>query len=225
MLSQAIGSMLPAAFAVALSPFPIVGIVLILSSKQASRNGPLFAAGWAAGLAIVAAIVVLVFGGADDAESTTSTIMNVLRIVAGAAFIALGVRSWRARQRSGDDAKSPKWIESLNDATAGRAFAIGALISGVNPKTAILTAAAATSIVESGVHGAELIVALLAFVLLGSCTVVGAVLIHFLGGERAAVFLESVREFMVANNAIIMAIVLIILGASILGNGISGLGS
>jgi hypothetical protein len=44
-LSQAIGDLLPAAAAVALSPIPIVAIVLVLHSPDARVNGPAFALG------------------------------------------------------------------------------------------------------------------------------------------------------------------------------------
>ena len=47
MLLAAIGASLPAALAIALSPFPLVGIVLILAGRRGRRNGPVFAsAGW-----------------------------------------------------------------------------------------------------------------------------------------------------------------------------------
>ncbi|MFF5923419.1 hypothetical protein ACFY8C_34655 [Streptomyces flavochromogenes] len=51
MLIEAIGAVLPAALAVGLSPFPVVGVVLLLAGRHGRRNGPLFAAGWVAGLA------------------------------------------------------------------------------------------------------------------------------------------------------------------------------
>jgi hypothetical protein len=51
-----------------------------------------------------------------------------------------------------------------------------------------------------------------------------AVIARFVGGERAAAPLEPLRQFMVDNNAVIMMIVLLLLGAKILGDGLTGLG-
>ena len=48
-----------AAVAVALSPIPIIGVVLILATPRARTNGPAFAVGWVAGLSIVMAIVLV----------------------------------------------------------------------------------------------------------------------------------------------------------------------
>ncbi|MFB6584021.1 GAP family protein [Streptomyces sp. NPDC056402] len=89
-LTQAIGAVLPAALAIALSPFPVIGIVMLLAGRQGRRNGLLFTAGWIAGLGIAATLVVVVFGGAEDPESPASAIADWGRVLAGAALIVLG---------------------------------------------------------------------------------------------------------------------------------------
>lgn len=184
------GALLPAALAVALSPFPLIAIVLILSGAHGRRNGPLFAAGWITGLAIV----------------------------------VLGVRKWWKRPRAGERTEPPRWMASLDGATAGRALLLGVLLSGANPKNLVLTTSATASVVEAGAHDVGLVAAVAVYVLIASCTVLGAVGIHLAGGERAASFLEGVRRFMVANSTVITVIVLLLLGASVLGDGLSGLG-
>lgn len=113
------GSLLPAALAVALSPFPVVGIVLILAGGHGHRNGLLFAAGWVAGLAVAATVVVLVFGRADDPDSTSSAIANWERVLAGAALVVWGVRKWWKRPPAGETAETPRWMESLGDGRPG----------------------------------------------------------------------------------------------------------
>lgn len=98
------------------------------------------------------------------------------------------------------------------------------LLSGANPKNLVLTASAATAAVEAGAHGSDLVLAVALFVLLGSCTVLGAVAAHLLGGRRAASFLDDVGKFMIANSVVITAVVLVLLGSNILGDGLAGLG-
>jgi threonine/homoserine/homoserine lactone efflux protein len=221
---ESIGAALPAALAVALSPFPVIGIVLILAGRHGRRNGPLFAAGWVVGLTVVTALVVLVFHGADDLASTSSAIADWSRVLAGSALIILGVRKWWRRPRPGEVEDPPAWMGSLNDATPGRALLLGVLLSGANPKNFVLTAAATTSMVEAGAHDSDLLVAVIVFVLIGSCTVVGAVLVHVLGGTRGAALLDAVRTFMVANSTVITVVIMLILGANVLGGGLTGLG-
>jgi len=58
-MGDAIGQMLPAAVGIAISPLPIVALVLMLVSRRGRTNGPAFALGWIVGLAIVGAIVLL----------------------------------------------------------------------------------------------------------------------------------------------------------------------
>ena len=50
-----------------------------------------------------------------------------------------------------------------------------------------------------------------------------AVVGSLLGGARGAAVLDAVRQFMVANSAAIMVLVLLILGAKVLGDGSGGL--
>ena len=224
MLLQAIGAALPAAVVVALSPFPVIGIVLILAGVHGRRNGPLFALGWMAGLTLVTVIVTALLGGADDPESTASAIADWSRVVVGAALIIIGVRTWWQRPRHGEQVEEPKWMASLDDVSAGKALLLGLVLSGANPKNFMLAGAATTSIIEAGVHGSDLVIAVSVFVLVGSITVLGAVCLHLIGGQRGISVLESVRQFMVDYSMAISVIILLILGAKVLGDGLIGLG-
>lgn len=225
MLLQSIGAVLPAALAVALSPFPVIGVVLILSGPHGRRNGPLFAAGWVAGLVVVTALVVAVFGGADDSGGTSAVAADWLRILFGAGLVFGGIRKWWKRAPVDEVEAAPGWMVSLDDAGASRALMLGVLLSAANPKNFVLTAAAATSMVEAGVHGADVVVAVAVFVTLASLTVVGAVVVRLVGGQWGVSLLESVRRFMVANSVVITVVVLVLLGAKILGDGLGGLGA
>jgi hypothetical protein len=53
MLSQAIGNLLPSAIGVALSPVPIIAVILMLGTPKARSNGTVFALGWVTGLVAV----------------------------------------------------------------------------------------------------------------------------------------------------------------------------
>jgi hypothetical protein len=50
-MGAAIGQALPLAVGVALSPVPIIAVVLMLMSQRGRLNGPGFVLGWLAGLA------------------------------------------------------------------------------------------------------------------------------------------------------------------------------
>ena len=61
-MGAAIGGALPLAVGVALSPVPIIAVVLMLTTGRARVNGPVFVAGWLAGLAVVGAIALSIAG-------------------------------------------------------------------------------------------------------------------------------------------------------------------
>ena len=64
---------------------------------------------------------------------------------------------------------------------------------------------------------------LLVFVLLGSIAIIVPVIVYFAGGERAAAVLAGWKEFLVANNPVIMAILLLVFGMVLIGKGIAQL--
>lgn len=224
MLLQAIGAGLPAALAIALSPFPVIAIVLVLTGAHGRLGGPFFAVGWLVGLSAITVLTVVVFNGSDDPESTAATVAAWLRVVAGAALVVMGVRKWRARPRRGEVADPPRWMASLDEVTPPRSLLLGLGLGGANPKNLVLSAAATTSIIESGVHGTQLLVAIAVFVLLGSITVLGAVVAHLFGGRRGAAALAGVDEFMAANSTAVTVVIIVLIGAKVLGDGLAGLG-
>ena len=92
---------------------------------------------------------------------------------------------------------------------------------GANPKNLALTLAAAASIAEAGLDQADEAIAIAVFVALGSVTVAGAVLSYLVDAERAARPLDAIKRFMSDNNAVIMMVVLLLLGAKLLGDGLA----
>jgi hypothetical protein len=64
-MGQAIGQSPPLAVGIALSPLPIVAVVLMLVTERGRVNGPAFILGWWLGPAVVGGIVLSVAGGAS----------------------------------------------------------------------------------------------------------------------------------------------------------------
>jgi len=202
-LDDAIGGLLPAAVAVALSPIPIVAVVVVLGAPRARTAGPAFALGWIAGLLAVSVVVVL--------------------LVIGIVFLLMAAKQWTKRPRPGREPEVPGWMATIDSATPPRAALLGMALSGANPKNLALTLTAAASIAEAGLHTTDTAIAVAAFTALGSITVAGSVLFYLLAGDRAARPLAAVKQFMADNNAVIMMVVLLLLGAKLLGDGLAGL--
>ena len=223
MLSQAIGDLLPSAVGVALSPIPIIAVILMLGTPRARTNGPAFAVGWVAGLVIVSTIVLLVANGADEADSAASTSVNWVTLALGLLFLAMAHRQWRSRPKKGEEPVMPKWMATIDSFNPGKSLLLGAALSGANPKNLALTLAAAASIAQAGLSTGQSTIAVAVFVVLGSLTVAGPVIFFMVATERAAGPLASVKEFMSDHNAVIMMIVLVVLGAKLIGSSLPGL--
>ena len=88
-MADAIGQVLSLGVGVALSPVPIIAVVLMLGTPRARVNGPAFVLGWIVGLTIVGAIVLAVAGGAGaDDGGEPATWVDWLKLVLGVAAAA-----------------------------------------------------------------------------------------------------------------------------------------
>ena len=224
-MADAIGQVLSLGVGVSLSPVPIIAVVLMLGTPRARVNGPAFVLGWILGLTIVGVIVLAVAGGAGaDDGGEPATWVDWVKLVLGALLLLVAIKQWRGRPRKGEDAALPKWMRTIDKFTPGRAFGIAAALSGINPKNLLLTVAAAAAIAQSGIDSGEQAVALGVFIVMGTLGPAAPVALYFALGERAAAVLDDLKGWMGAHNAAIMAVLCLVIGAKLIGDGISGLG-
>ncbi len=223
-MSEAIGQVLSFGVGVALSPVPIIAVVLMLGTPRARSNGPAFIAGWLAGLTVVGTIVLLASSGADASESgEPAEWLSVLKLVLGALLLLVALRQWRGRPRGDADGALPGWMRTIDRFTPQRAAAMGVALSAINPKNLLLTVGAAAAIAQTGAGTGQQAVALAVFILLGTLGPGLPVAIYFLMGERAAHMLDDLKNWMGHNNAAIMTVLCLVIGAKLIGDGISAL--
>ena len=101
-MGDAIGQILPFAVGVAVSPMPIVAMVLMLITPKAKLNGFVFLFGWMVGVALAGAACLLVIGPAstDDGAPSDGTLVGdlnaqcfkMLAMPAGLSLVWLRVR-------------------------------------------------------------------------------------------------------------------------------------
>ncbi|MGE5335328.1 MAG: GAP family protein [Nitrososphaerota archaeon] len=223
-MGSAIGDILPLAVGVAISPVPIIAIILMLFSTRAKSNGPAFVLGWVLGIVIVGVIVLLAGNSANIASGGGSTTAaSVVRLVLGLLLVFLAYRNWRKRPTPGQEPALPKWMAGLNTFTPVKALGLGALLSGLNPKNLAFTLAASLAITQANLPIEQIIVVFAIFVVLASCTVAAPAIIYVAGGSRAANALQKMKIWLAANNASVMAVLCLVLGVVVLGKGIGGL--
>jgi threonine/homoserine/homoserine lactone efflux protein len=224
-MAEAIGQVLSLGVGVALSPVPIIAVVLMLGTPRARVNGPVFVLGWIAGLAIVGTIVLVVAGGADASENDQpADWVGVLKIVLGVLLALVALRQWRGRPRRGEEAAMPKWMRAIDRFTPARSLAIAIALSAINPKNLLLTVGAAAAIAQTGASTGDQAVALAVFVVVGTLGPGAPVAIYFLLGARAERILDELKSWMAAHNSAIMAVLCLVIGVKLIGDGISLLG-
>jgi threonine/homoserine/homoserine lactone efflux protein len=223
-MGQAIGGSLALAIGIALSPVAIIAVVLMLTTEHARMNGPAFTLGWLAGLAVIGAIVLAIAGPAGASSSgQPATWVSWLKIVLGALLLLVAARQFRSRPRGHEQPEMPKWMGAIDKFKPGAALGAGALLTAVNPKNLLLAVGGAAAIAQTGISGAQQAIAYAVFAVIGTIGVAVPVVIYFAMGKRSADLLRNLKDWMAQHNAIIMAVLCLIIGVKLIGDAIGAL--
>lgn len=218
-----LGEILPLAIGVAVSPVPIIAVVLVLMSSSATRVAPLFLVGWVVGL--VAAVGLFTAVGSalpDPSDAGGRPLVAGLQLLLGALLLLLAIKQWRSRPEPGAEPQLPGWMAGITDMAPGRAAVLALALAAANPKNLILAAGAGTSIGRAGLDGDELLIVVAMWVVLAASTVIVPVAMALTAPAKVARPLGSLRRWLEVNNAAVMTVLLLVLGTSLLGKGIGG---
>jgi Sap, sulfolipid-1-addressing protein len=225
-VGQAIGQLLPFAVGVAVSPMPIVAVVLMLVTPRARTNGPAFLLGWMAGVGAAGAIVLSLAGSASASSSSSpATWVDWVKLALGLLLLRVAFREWRRRPHHGDEAATPKWMGALDGFNPVKAAGAAVLLSALNPKNLLLIVGGAAAVAQLGLSDGDQAVAWIVFTLIASIGVGTPVVIYIATGERAADLLDGLKTWMARNNQAIMAVLCLVIGAKLIGDAITGLSS
>lgn len=222
-MGNGIGALLPFAVGVAISPMPIVAMVLMLTTARARSNGLSLLLGWIVGIAVAGAIVLAIVGPSNPTDNgAPSTWNNWLKLVLGLLLLALAVKEWRARPAHDADAPVPKWMSALDSFTPVQSGGTAILLAAVNPKNLLLIIGGANAVAQTGIAGAEQAFAWAVFTLIATIGVAIPMAIYLFMGERAATTLDGLQKWMARNNTAVMAVLLLVIGVKLIGDAISG---
>jgi hypothetical protein len=223
-MGRAIGGSLPLAAGIAISPIPIIAVVLMLTSRKARANGPAFVLGWLLGLGIVGVIVLSLAGSAGASTSgSPAAWVSWLKIVLAVLLLLVAARQFARRPHGGEEAQMPTWMATIDKTSPLAAIGLAAALSGANPKNLLLAAGGAATIAQTGIPAGQQAVAYLVFALIGTLGVGIPVGIYFAMGERSEKLLAGLKGWMSQYNAVIMSVLCLIIGVKLIGDAISGL--
>jgi hypothetical protein len=222
-VGAAIGQSLPIAIGVMVSPLPIVAVVLMLLSHNTAANAFAFVVAWLLAIAVLTGVVALLAGPSASTDDQPATWVSVVKIVLGVLLLFLSVRSWRGRPSQGEEPPAPKWMAALDGFTPVRAAGLSVVLADVNPKNLLLVLSGGSAIASAaGGSTSAIVTATVVFAVVASLGVAAPVVIYLAMGDRAGAVLQALRTWLVHNNTAIMAVLLLVLGAKMLGDGISG---
>src|SRR6266536_795678 len=138
------------------------------------------------------------------------------------APIHCGIGAWSS-PRGDDQAPMPQWMGAVDKFKPLTALGFAALLAGANPKNLLLAVAGAAAIAQTGISGAQQAIAYLIFALIAAVGVAAPVVIYFGMGDRSQEMLTRLKDWMGHNNAVIMSVLCLIIGAKLIGDAISGL--
>jgi threonine/homoserine/homoserine lactone efflux protein len=220
-MGSVIGEILPLAIGVAISPIPIIAAILMLLSPKARVTGTGFLVGWVLGIAIAATVFTLLASVLPDEDPGASQpIKGVIQLLLGAGLLLLAARQWRGRPRAGKQPAMPKWMQAIDRITFFPAVGLGFALAAINPKNLLLAAAAGIAIGSAALGVGEVVGVIAIFVVLAASTVLIPVVGYLVAADRLRGALDRLREWLARENAVIMAILLLVLGVSLIGKGI-----
>ena len=184
-MGQAISEVLPFAVGIAISPIPIIAVILMLFSARARVNSPGVPArlgGGARGRECCRVRARRRRGRryelrASDAVSWSKILLGILLLLAAAELAA--------QAGPGGHPEMPKWMGGIDGLSPGKALGLGVLLSSVNPKNLALAIGASAGLAQLGVSTTDAGVALIVFVVVASITIAGPVVYYLFGGDGA----------------------------------------
>lgn len=216
-----IGEILPLALGVAISPIPIIAAILMLLSPKAKATSVGFLVGWIAGI-IVATVAFTLLSAVlpENDPNASNPVQGTIKLVLGLLLILLAARQWRGRPHGQAAPELPKWMSAIDTLTPVKGAGLGFLLSALNPKNLIMAAGAGIAIGGGNLGNGQIIVVIAIFTAIAACTVAVPVIAYLAAADRMAQPLETLREWLVRENAVVMAVLLLVIGVVMIGKGI-----
>ena len=217
-MSTWLGAVLGSGVGVALSPVPLVAVIVTLTSPRGKSSGVAMAMGWVVGLLAVVSLTVMLSRTTDHSGSAAAEGAAITTLFVGLLLLVLALRLWRRRPRGEAEPELPKWMSRVGGLNVASSFTLGAALSGLNPKNLVLSIGAGVAI---GSGGGSYLVAVTVFALVGSTTVVVPTIAMLASPSTVGPRLETSKSWLARNNSVVLAVLCVVLGMSKLGDGIS----
>ena len=220
-MGAVIGDILPLALGITISPIPIIAAILMLLSPKAKGTSVGFLIGWILGIVVALVVFILLASVITPSDPDASQpVAGVIKLLLGALMLLLAVKQWRGRPQGDAEPALPAWMAAIDSMTPVKGLGLGFLLSAVNPKNLLMGAGAGVTIGSAGLAFGSVVITVVVFTVIASASVAVPVLGYLVASSAMVGPLESLRKWLVHNNAIVMAVLLLVIGVTVIGKGI-----
>jgi hypothetical protein len=214
-MSDLLPGLLVLAVGGSIAPPLLLLTILFLGSRRPLRNAGALALGYFTVCAVIGISGLVLF---DDAEGTISTVGRVVSVSVGALLIALGVGSLLGSPDP--DASPPRWLESIDNSSSPRAFALGMALFPLQVKNLAIFVACLNLIIASGVATEASLVALALVLLVFALPVLVLTGLYAAAPQRASSMLAALQGWMGKHNRAITVVICFVFGTFFLLRGL-----
>jgi hypothetical protein len=210
---------------VAMSPVPVVGVLVILLGRRARLGGLAVAGAWVLG-SLVAIGIAIAFAGTitPPRQGYDLPFEGMMAALLGAGMVLLAWLARRGRLRSENPHATPDWANAVDMLSPTGGALVAFTNATTSPKNLALAIVAGSAIQEAmTLTGGLPLAEVLVYVGAASLTVVVPVVVYFAYGKRAETTLADWRRFVSARAAAILEISMLGLGIVLMFKGLYNL--
>lgn len=207
-MGAVLAGLIPSAIGFAISPIPIIELILVVFSRRARVNGLVFL------LTVAVPTFVIPLLGATVVQATTG---GGGESGGGAAWVKLAFGALLlvfafANLRKYHDEDVPKVFGAIERMGPGAVFGLAIGVTLVNPKNLALLLAAGETMREASLSTGAMVVAVSVFTAVALAPYVAVIGYQALGGASSAARLEGLKAALLRNNHRIMFWVCLAIG-------------
>jgi hypothetical protein len=222
-MGSVFANLLPLIIGAAVVPIWIIMVLFLLRSK----GGLLKAAAFAAGAILVRLVQGMLFGyvfgksAEASGDSGSSVFVSTLLLVVGILMLITAFKQWR--KEDDPDAPPPKWMATISQLSAVKAFGIGALLVAIAAKQWVFILSALGVIGRAQLSQGETVIAFLVYVLAAESLVLTPIVVYAVAPTQSAKTLDAAQGWLGRHNRVIVIAISLIFGLLFLWKGITGL--
>jgi hypothetical protein len=207
------------ALVVALSPLPVVLVLVVLVHSERPRSASIaYLAGRLFALTTVTVIFVSAPRFLEAVHGPAPPWTDWVVVAFGAVTIGLGGWIWARRAQVG---ASPRWQSQVSRLTPAVSATVGTLPTMANPKVLAASAAAGVQIGALDLTAVGTVAAVVFFSVLASSTIAAPIAAYLAVGPRIDPQLDRIRGWLHRRQRAVTGLALLALGVAALGYGLA----